>query len=510
MKQAAGACALLPLSMVFLQGVDAWTMRTVTSYQARVETYAPVWDADNQVFVSGMPHSLLSGGNATFEERYRASMDSVTTSSVEGALMYLQRDCIDRGADPTDDSVSCQRKNNVSVITFLEVQIVQPNAALAEYQEQRYMYPEFCPFVVMEAGECAYADEQDDGEASSEIGSGRQHPPECNQFNGLNGQPNIGPCVGAQAFSADMVAPYYDTIWFSYPNSCVASSWTSGKSDACREQYPGGLCPFGTDPDGVKCTFSYKILGYLSIDQLVGITAINASSITSNATESVSGSSLSISSSGSEAASSSAIGSVLKASTKYYKNYNAFCKAGNVEFHSYDQDKTLGLNNVTSIPFWKYPSSLEDNIARTQQMIALYNELADESSNHMQQLPTELDALRDANPPCYENAEACYNAQFGCRRHSYAQVCSVCRGQRDLCVRQISSYTFPELGQASRTVSDSELRSGIFATLAAQTAATSSTSRSTSGSSAVHAGMATSALALQGGSLLLLVWMAMH
>eukprot|EP00644_Phytophthora_capsici_P007371 jgi/Phyca11/566429/estExt2_Genewise1.C_PHYCAscaffold_210115 len=323
-------------------------------------------------------------------------MDSVTTSSIEGVLMYLQRDCIDRGVDPMD--VNCQRKNNVSVITFLEVQIVQPNAALAEYQKQRYMYPEFCPFVVMKDGECIFADEQDDGDASSSSLE-KQHPPECKQFNGLDGQPDIGHCVGAQAFSADMVAPYYDTVWFSYPNSCATSSWTSGKSDTCRDQNPGGLCPFGTEPDGVKCTFSYKILGYLSIDQLVGITEVKATD------------------------------------SSFYTSYNAFCKAGNVEFHSYDQDKTLGLKNVTSIPFWENPSSLEANIARTQQMISLYNELADKTTNHMQKLPTDLDAIRDTNPPCYENAEACYDAQFGCRRHSYAQVCSVCRGQKDLCVR---------------------------------------------------------------------------
>ncbi|GMF50976.1 unnamed protein product [Phytophthora fragariaefolia] len=365
-----------------------------------------------------------------------------------------------------------------SVITFLELQIVQPTAALAEYQEQRYMYPEFCPFVVMQDGECVYADARDDGLASHSTGSAGGHPPECKQFNGLDGQPRIGPCVGAQAFSADMVAPYYDTVWFSYPSSCVMSSWTNGKSDACREQHKGGLCAFGAQPDGVNCTFAYKILGYLWIDQLVGITAINPTSTTLE-----------------EASSSgSAIDNVLKASSKYYKNYSAFCTAGNVEFHSYDQDQTLGLKNVTSIPFWENPSSLEANIARTRQMIALYNELADEETNHMQKLPTDLDALRDANPPCYENAETCYDAQFGCRRHSYAQVCSLCRGQRDQCVRKISSYVFPALEKVTRTVSDSELRSGIFATLAAQTAATSSSSGSTSSAAFARSGADMSAV----------------
>ncbi|KAL4094358.1 hypothetical protein PRIC1_010019 [Phytophthora ramorum] len=386
---------LLSLSLgtsMVLYGVNAWTMRSVTSYQARVETFAPVWDADHQVFVSGIPDGLPSNGNFSFEQRHRAAMDSVTTSSVEGALLYLQRDCIDRGVDPSDASMGCQRRNNVSVITFLEVQIVQPNAALAEYQEQRYMYPEFCPFVAMEDGECVYTDE--DGSSSG------KHPPECKQFNGLDGQPDIGPC-------------------------------------------------------------------------LVGITAINETNSTSS--DSVG------SSSGSES-SASAIDSVQMAAAKYYKNYNAFCQAGNVEFHSFDQDKTLGLKNVTSIPFWENPSSLETNIARTKLMIALYNELADEATNHMTQLPTDLDALRDTNPPCYENAE------------------------RDLCVRQISSYTFPELEKAVRTVSVSELRSGIFARLAAQDAATASSSGSNGAASVVRTGGDASVLLLQCISLFALLY----
>ncbi|RLN66952.1 hypothetical protein BBJ28_00007184 [Nothophytophthora sp. Chile5] len=501
-------------------------MRTVTSYQARVETYAPVWDADHGVFVSGLAASASSsGGNLTFAQRYRATMDSVTTSSVEGALMYLQRDCIDRGADPSVSSVACRRKNDVSVITFLEVQIVQPNAALAEYQDQRYMYPEFCPFVVMQDGECAYANAADDGAASSGTGSSsREHPPECKQFNGQDGQPDIGACVGAQAFSADMVAPYYDTVWFSYPNSCVTSSWASGKSDSCRDEQPGGLCPFDTAPDGVTCTYSYKILGFLSIDQLVGITEIegNASSATvsasgsgsvaSSSSSDASDASSSSSSSSSTASSELAVESVLNASAKYYADYYDFCEAGKLEFHSFDQDKTLGLSNVSSIPFWSKPSSIEANVNRTQQMIAVYNALADEARNHMQPLPTDLDALRDANPPCYENGKVCYDAVFGCERHSYAQVCSVCREQTASCVRQVPSYTFPTLEKASRTVSDSELRSGIFATLAAAAAGTSSGS-STSGALSAHGrgGVADSELVvLQLSAVLLLAWSAIR
>lgn len=481
------ALALLLAAMARLSSAEDWRMAPVTSFQARVESFAPVWDEQHSAFVSGVP----SVRQAPFADRHRAVMDSVTTSSVEGALMYLQRDCIDMGKNPA--AAGCTRKNNASFITFLQMEIVQPRAAMAEYQSARFVYPEFCPFVMMEGGACIPYDGLPDfsvGSGSSTSASASASsassssaspasptrledlialtPPECKQFYGLDGQPRLGPCVGAQAFAADMVSPYMDTVWFSYPNSCAMGTWASGKTDECRGEFPGGLCPFGDRPDGVNCMFAYKILGFLSIDELVGITNSSGLATTSAVATNAGGSSSS--------ASSSSAGSLDEdPAAVAFANYSAFCAAGHVEFHSFDRDKTLGLSNVTAIPFWQSPSALPANVNRTEQMIALYNAIAAaDASGRMQPLPTDLAAVRARNPPCFENAYKCFDAVYGCERHSYAQVCSVCRSPRAGCVTRNASSQFPILPKAARSVADADLRSGPLASLLAPTLSTDS------------------------------------
>ncbi|GLD95757.1 hypothetical protein PINS_up004435 [Pythium insidiosum] len=425
-----------------------WHMRPVTSIQARVDSWAPVWDEKHGVWVSG-----LGGPNATltFEERYAATLDSVTTSSVEGALMYLQRDCIDVGETP--QSAGCRRKNDVKVIIFLEVKIANTDAALAEYQDDRYTYPEFCPFVEMKDGQCIFTNETDTVTTVTEF------PPECKQFNGVDGQPNIGPCVGAAAFPTDSVAPYADTVWFSYPNSCVMAKWKDGKSPACRQQYKGGLCPFGETPDGVSCTFSYRILGFLKIDDLVGITTMPRSAPTASAAKSDSSFSFDDGDDAASAAGDGDAGNPPPPSGGVYRDYKEFCMDNRTEFHAYDTDRTLGLRSIKSIDFWRNPSDDGANRNRTEYMIRLYNRLSEPATSKMERLPTDLRALAKRNPPCYENAKACFDARYGCVRHTYAQVCSVCREMAVDCVRRIPTYTFPTLPRAPRAVADTQLRS---------------------------------------------------
>ncbi|DAZ96330.1 TPA: hypothetical protein N0F65_008454 [Lagenidium giganteum] len=452
---------------------DAWQMKPIVSWQARIDSDTPVWDEKHGVFVSGLHSRERNGGNLTFEVKYMATLDSVTTSSVEGALMYLQKELIDIGENPRSNN--CTRKNGAKYIVFMEVTVVQPNAALAEYQTAPYVYPEFCPYVAMEQGQCVYVDQ---GVSTPTM---VPNPPECKQYNGIDGQPNLGPCVGAEAKPTDNIAPYADTVWFSYPNSCVMNKWGDLKTKECRTKYPGGLCPFGTEPDGVKCSFSYKILGYLAIDDLVGITKIIKGSAQNGTTpaSSSSGSGAASNSSGNGNAtrrldadqatvraadgSSASFGDI---DLSHYFNYKEFCMDGNVEFHSFDQDKSLGLKNVTSIPFWQDPSNPAANVNRTRKMIDAYNAIANREKNHMEPLPTNLDALTKKNPPCYYNSKACYNAKFGCRRHSYGQVCSVCSRQESNCVLRDPGYTFPSLNKASRTVSEDKLRSGDASPLA--------------------------------------------
>ncbi|KAF1323702.1 hypothetical protein FI667_g10270, partial [Globisporangium splendens] len=335
---------------------STWHMRPVRSLQARVETDAPLWDATHEVFVSGHDPN---NSQLTFEERYRNTLDSVTTSSVEGALMYLQRDCIDVGANPI--AAGCKRRNDVKVITFMEITIAQPFEALSYYQADRYIYPEFCPFVTMRNGQCVEI-ENDDNDGEDEDEDIVANPPNCQLYNGLDTSMSsweIGPCVGAHAYPTDIVAPYPNTVWFSYPNSCVMNTWKEGKSDECREKYKGGLCPFGVEPDGVKCSFAYKILGYLSIDELVGIVKSDWSS--SSSSGSSSGSAVStVSTPSSSADGENDDGETRRklatTATEYYNDYKDFCEAKQIELHAFDTDDTLGLKNVTAISFWKNPN----------------------------------------------------------------------------------------------------------------------------------------------------------
>lgn len=446
-------------------------MAPVRSYQARVESAAPVWDDDHKVFVSGHTPSSTTT-TLSFQERYRNTLDSVTTSSVEGALMYLQRDCIDVGADPIAQA-QCRRKNDVSVVTFLEVTIVQPFNALSYYQNNRYVYPEFCPFVTMQNGQCVAIDDdivadmdgveqaqQNDNDDGDDDDAVVVHPPDCQLYHGLYGNMsswNIGPCVGAHAYPTDMVAPYPDTVWFSYPGSCVMNSWTQGKSDECRSRYKGGLCPFGTEPDGVTCTFKYRILGYVSIDELVGITTGETSETSETVDNAVTVGDPDHTFDDDDDGSGSTTSAMRdrRRLADKYDNYKAFCEAKGVELHAGNDDTWFGLKNVTAIPFWQNPSSREANVRRTNQMIALYNRNVGGGGvsftnigGRMKPLPTNLTALTATNPPCHANAKMCYESRFGCQRHSYAQVCTVCREQGVNCVTKVPSVPFAKLAAA--------------------------------------------------------------
>ncbi|KAF1319534.1 hypothetical protein FI667_g13134, partial [Globisporangium splendens] len=393
---------------------STWHMLPVRSFQARVETDAPLWDATHEVFVSGHDPN---NSQLTFEERYRNTLDSVTTSSIEGALMYLQRDCIDVGANPI--AAGCKRRNDVKVITFMEITIAQPFEALSYYQADRYIYPEFCPFVAMCNGQCVEI-ENDDNDGEDEDDDIVANPPKCQLYNGLDTSMSsweIGPCVGAHAYPTDIVAPYPNTVWFSYPNSCVMNTWKEGKSDECREKYKGGLCPFGVEPDGVKCSFAYKIIGYLSIDELVGIVKADWSSSSGSSGSAVSTVSTPSSSADGQNDDEETRRKLVATATEYYDDYKDFCEAKQIELHAFDTDDTLGLKNVTAISFWKNPSDTDANVARTNAMIAMYNDfVANEQTNvgsRMQSLPTNLTALTNANPPCYQNAKLCYDSKFG-------------------------------------------------------------------------------------------------
>jgi hypothetical protein len=158
------------------------------------------------------------------------------------------------------------------------------------------------------------------------------------------------------------------------------------KTDTCRADFPGGLCPYGTRPDGVKCTFSYKMLGYVLLDDVVGITRMIHSS-----------------------------------TGMFYKNYTEFCQDKQNEYSGVEFELIPGTNTSKSIPFWSNPFSTKANLNRTLHVINMYNEKASLEKSTTP-LPT-IDKLTASNPPCHENVEKCSrrNAPFGCRRVGFAQ-----------------------------------------------------------------------------------------
>ncbi|KAI9921884.1 hypothetical protein PsorP6_001479 [Peronosclerospora sorghi] len=354
-----------------------WHMSPVTVIQARVQGDAPVWNKRAQRWLSKY-------GNTT-ELAYRNNLDTVNTASVEGALMYVQAE----GINVNEQSVKCERKNKMQYIVFYQVTIVQPTYGIKYYEN--HTPPEYGKFVAMDGAKCT-----DQGSDLSE---------DCKVYYGLDGEMKIGPMVGSTLQTTDPRAPYAYNHWFSYANSC-AQKLREDKTDECRAEYPGGLCPLGVEPDGKNCTFSYTILGFLNLDDLVGITDMG------------------------------------------YRSYKEFCEDGGIEFKATNTGK--GFDVDESIDFWKDPGDKDANTERTQKMIRMYNAIAS-SSAYMKPLPS-IAKLTASNPKCYQNSAKCANAPYGCRRSLYSQICSVCSSS-DPC--ETGNFKFPTLTLPSNSSTSS-------------------------------------------------------
>ncbi|GMF37951.1 unnamed protein product [Phytophthora lilii] len=336
-------------------------------------------------------------------------------------------------------------------IVFYELTIVQPTYGIKYYES--HTPPEYGEFVAMDGAKCT-----DEGSDLSE---------DCKVYYGLDGQMDIGPMVGANLQTSDPRAPYPGNYWFSYPNSC-AQELRADKTDECRAEYPGGLCAMGVEPDGDNCTFSYKILGYLNIDDLVGITELG------------------------------------------YSNYTEFCEDGGVEFKATNTGS--GFEVDESLDFWKNPGDEDANSERTTQMVTMYNELASNgTSANMVAMPS-IETLTAANPKCYENSAKCASAANGCNRTLYSQICSVCSSAGDGCETAPSTFSFPDLTlPANSSSSSSEDSSSDSSTDAGTTGSGSTTgsahalsddSKSNSAVTATTASVAVALVALVAGSLL--------
>ncbi|KAJ0388862.1 hypothetical protein P43SY_011247 [Pythium insidiosum] len=101
-------------------------MKPVRAVHARVQGDAPVWDDTNKMFTSSF------GDN--FETKFRASLDTANTASVEGALMYVQAEGINVATRSAEQK--CTRKNNMKYVVFYDLVIAQTNETLALYEQE--------------------------------------------------------------------------------------------------------------------------------------------------------------------------------------------------------------------------------------------------------------------------------------------------------------------------------------------------------------------------------------
>lgn len=370
-----------------IPNTDKFHMKPVRTVHARVQSDTPVWDADKSMFTSSI--------GTTFAERFRAALDTVNTASVEGALMYVQAEGINYASRSEADK--CARKNNMKNVVFYDIVFAQTNETLALYEK------EWGPYMSMDSGQCTPIDKNG---TFSQV---------CDYINGDNNEPRLGAFVGGGLKDSDPRAPYPDTYWFSFPNTAVKQTWRT-KNDTIRAATSRGLCDYDKLPDGITCTFNYRILGYVTIDDVVGITAMQN-----------------------------------KANTATYKNFTEFCADGMVEFKGTVAEGTW----EESIPFWVMPQNRTENAKRAAAMLTTYAtmltsktspQVATAEINHMTALPT-IETLTAANPACYQNVKACSGVN-GCKRTLFSQLCTECTASDTGCVKAESGFTFPTLTKA--------------------------------------------------------------
>jgi len=371
---------------------DAYHMPPVRAVHARVQSDAPI-------LVDGVFVSSFGGGE--LEAGYVSAMDTVNTASVEGALMYVQAEGIN--VNVRADEERCERKSGMANIVFYEVIIAQTNETLAQFQESWGKTSEYGPMLPMDSGRCTPLSGEDD------------FPAGCLQFNGDDGQPNVGPFIGGGIKDDDVRAPYPDNYWFSFPGTCPLEGW-GDKTDECRNSTRKGLCSYGQGPDGMDCTFAYSILGWVTIDDVVGITAIENSETAAT-----------------------------------YANFTEWCMAdsNNTEFAA---DAETG-EMETGLEFWQDPLNSTANAARAEAVVAKYEETLASGSSQIKDsliaafraLPTP-EELASSNPLCYMTVKACGSGN-GCKRVGYSQLCTACEADEE-CETGGSGFVYPTLEKA--------------------------------------------------------------
>lgn len=101
----------------------------------------------------------------------------------------------------------------------------------------------------------------------------RQPPGEVHQFGRWQAM-DYGVAKGSGDYQSvgckKISSRYPGAIYYSLPGRCHSKPFWD-KSDSCRQQEPGGECPKGVVPDGIRCMWSAEVTGFVMVDDLSGI-----------------------------------------------------------------------------------------------------------------------------------------------------------------------------------------------------------------------------------------------
>ena len=311
-------------------------------------------------------------------------LSTVNTANIEGSLKFIMTETIDSETGYTNtEQDGCHRKNHVAYIHFYQMTVCNSDAALWWFNyrdggvwgdEAKYNYGEYGQYLTMDEGRC-------------------HDSRYCNTFHGGQDTPNLGPFVGWQDVSTDPRNPTKNAYWYSLPGECPKHVWKV-KTDECNDAHPSGRCPDGVVPDGETCTWSYRMLGQVALDDMVGITK-----------------------------------QINPETGKAFKDAEEFCLAGNFEFKR-DPDT---YDFIEGLPFWQKPLDEEANAERVEILLKTY---AEDSSNIP--LPS-IASLKASNPPCYTSTPGCFD------------------GTKSTCVRDDSMLCVSCDSSTCETVSDATL-----------------------------------------------------
>jgi len=387
--------------------VSAWNMPVVTMIHARVTGSQPVFNSATNEW----EEPSLYGGKLACSN----------TASMYGALQYGQAEVW-----PDSEVTNCQRRSNATFIVYYEVQISQPNATLAYFESSALQQlPEYGRYTAMDSGKITNAQSWGPGlvygSYENETISSANFGDWTMNGGSVSSNPELGFYVGGEDYGvADLRAPYPENYWFSLVSSCPYNVYAN-KSSTCLGGN-GGLCAGGPSnynttggiPNGVDCTWNYKVLGYIDINALVGLYDVISPST-----------------------------GLPYSNANPITAYQEFCQeksnSMNGSFFGWTLNSDGTYTQTSGFSFWNEPSSEAACQARAEAAVAFFNNKTANPNNF--QIPS-VEELAALNPKCYDVTPSCQKTT--CMRNTQ-QICVPCTSADAGCETLPSTSSIPTL-----------------------------------------------------------------